>query len=175
MAYPVSHRVNFEADGRLVSEQRVQVPRGPALEAGFIEPLADEYFRAMQRMTLGVFRTRPRGTGLAMRAPLFGDVLVFDHKHVIEAAHHARVSWSVVGGAMASRRASTGGCLIFEATQDQSGGDVTLIIRVEDYTTRLIDLFGQRLGPIVYHLTQGLSHRTLTVRFLRQMAARRMI
>jgi hypothetical protein len=49
---------------------------------------------------------------------------------------------------------------------------VTLIIRVEDYTTRLIDLFGRRPGIIVYHMTQGLSHRTLTLRFLREAGAR---
>jgi hypothetical protein len=71
---------------------------------------------------------------------------------------------------MRSRRAQDGGCIIFEVAQDQSDAMVTLIIRVEDYTTRLIDLFGRRLGIIVYHLTQGLSHKTLTLRFLREQA-----
>jgi hypothetical protein len=71
---------------------------------------------------------------------------------------------------MRGRRAQDGGCIIFEAAQDQSGAMVTLIIRVEDYTTRLIDLFGRRLGIIVYHCTQGLSHKTLTLRFLREQA-----
>jgi hypothetical protein len=59
---------------------------------------------------------------------------------------------------------------VFEAVQDQSGETMTLIIRVEDYTTRLIDLFGRRLGIIVYHFTQGLSHKALTLRFLREQA-----
>jgi hypothetical protein len=71
---------------------------------------------------------------------------------------------------MRSRRASDGGRIFFEAAEDQSGAEVTLIICVEDYTTRLIDLFGRRLGIIVYHFTQGLSHKTLTLRFLREQA-----
>jgi hypothetical protein len=73
---------------------------------------------------------------------------------------------------MQSRRARNGGHIVFEAVEDQSGAGVTLIIRVEDYTTRLIDLFGRRPGIIVYHMTQGLSHRTLTLQFLREAAAR---
>jgi len=173
MTYPVSHHVHFEADGRLFSEQRVQLPHASAPEAAFIEQLSDDYFRAMQRMTLGVFHTVPHGTGQAMRAPLFGNVLVFDHRQVRIGVNRAYLSWSVAGGAMRSRRARDGGQIVFEAVYDQSDGNLTLIIRVENYTTRLIDLFGRRLGAIVYHATQGLSHRVLTVRFLRQVAARR--
>ena len=78
---------------------------------------------------------------------------------------------AVVGGAMRSRRAPPGGQIVFEVTQDPAGDMLTLIIRVEDYTTRLIDLLGRRLGIIVYHGTQGLSHKTLTLRFLREQAA----
>jgi hypothetical protein len=121
-------------------------------------------------MTLGVFYTIPRGAGMAMRAPIIGDVLVFDHRQVTCDEHGARISWAVVGGAMSSRRAPAGGQIIFEAVQDPSGETLTLIIRVEDYTTRLIDLFGRRPGIIVYHCTQGLSHKTLTLRFLREQA-----
>jgi hypothetical protein len=76
----------------------------------------------------------------------------------------------VVGGAVRSRRAPDGGTIAFEAVADQSGALITLIIRVEDYTTRLIDLFGRRLGIVIYHFTQGLSHKTLTLRFLREQA-----
>jgi hypothetical protein len=71
---------------------------------------------------------------------------------------------------MRSRRAPDGGTISFEAAEDQTDAAVTLIIRVEDYTTRLIDLFGRRLGIAVYHCTQGLSHKTLTLRFLREQA-----
>ena len=170
-----SHVVRFAPDGRLWSEQRVEIPRAHwpydrALDAAFIEQLTDDYFRAMRRMTLGVFYTVPRGTGLAMRAPIIGDVLVFDRKQVTCDADRARLSWPVVGGVMRSRRASDGGRIFFEAAEVQSGAEVTLIICVEDYTTRLIDLFGRRLGIIVYHCTQGLSHKTLTLRFLREQA-----
>jgi hypothetical protein len=175
MAFCESHVVRFEADGRLWSEQRIEVPRAQwpldhALDAAFIEQLADDYFRAMRRMTFGVFYTVQRGEVFAMRAPVVGDVLVFDQRQVSCDAQRARISWVVVGGAMRSRRAPYGGLLIFEAAQDQSGAVLTLIIRVEDYATRLIDLFGQRLGIIVYHGTQGLSHKTLTLRFLREQA-----
>ena len=175
MAFPESHVVRLAADGRLWSEQRVEIPRAQwphdrALDAAFIEQLTDDYFRAMRRMTLGVFYTVPRGTGLAMRAPIVGDVLVFDHGQVTCDDHGACISWPVVGGAMRSRRAPSGGQIIFEATQDPSGETLTLIIRVEDYITRLIDLFGRRLGISVYHCTQGLSHKTLTLRFLREQA-----
>jgi hypothetical protein len=170
-----SHIVRFKSDGRLWSEQRVEIPRaqGPreqTLDAAFIERLADDYFRAMRRMTLGIFYTVPRGAGMAMRAPIVGDVLVFDQRQVVCDTNRARISWVVVGGAMRSRRARDGGNISFEAAQDPSGADLTLIIRVEDYTTRLIDLFGRRLGIIVYHGTQGLSHKTLTLRFLREQA-----
>lgn len=177
MPFQTSHVVRFDADGQLLSEQHIEIPwarwpRDLALDAAFIERLTDEYFRAMQRLTLGVFYTVPRGAGQAMRAPVFGDVLVFDHKQVTVEANRARLSWAVVGGAMQSRRARNGGQISFEAARDQSGAGVTLIIRVADYTTRLIDLFGRRLGIIAYHATQGLSHRTLTLRFLRDAAAR---
>ena len=170
-----SHIVRFEADGRLWSEQRIEIPHGQwppdrSPDAAFIEQLADDYFRAMRRMTFGVFYTVQRGPVFAMRAPLVGDVLVFDQRQVTCDAQRARISWQVVDGAMRSRRAANGGLLIFEAAHDQSAGVITLIIRVEDYTTRLIDLFGRRLGIIVYHFTQGLSHRTLTLRFLREQA-----
>ena len=170
-----SHVVRFAPDGRLWSEQRVEVPcaqwpREQALDAAFIERLADDYFRAMRRMTLGVFYTVPRGAGMVMRAPVFGDVLAFDHKQVSCDNHGARISWEVAGGAMRSRRAASGGQIIFEAVQDQSGETLTLIIRVENYTTRLIDLLGRRLGIIVYHCTQGLSHKMLTMRFLHEQA-----
>jgi hypothetical protein len=172
-----SHVVRFEADGRLWSEQRVEIPRAQwppaqALDAGFIEQLADDYFKAMRRMTFGVFYTVPRNTGMAMRAPVVGDVLVFDHRQVVDEAEGVRLSWDVVGGAMRSRRARDGGQIIFEASEELSEGKVALIIRVEDYTTRLIDLFGRRLGILVYHGTQGLSHKTLTLRFLREQARR---
>ena len=175
MAFHESHAARFAPDGRLWSEQRVQIPcaqwpRDKALDTVFIEQLADDYFRAMRRMTFGVFYTVPRGAGLAMRAPIVGDVLVFDHKQVTCEADRARISWAVVGGAMRSRRARDSGSIIFEAAEDQSGAAITLIIRVEDYTTRLIDLFGWRLGIVVYHCTQGLSHKTLTLRFLREQA-----
>ncbi len=177
MSFHTTHLVRFDPEGQLLSEQRVEIPRAQwpperALDASFIEQLADEYFRAMQHMTLGVFYTVPRGTGLAMRAPIFGDVLAFDHRQVTVGVNRVSLSWSVVGGAMQSRRSRNGGQIVFEAVEDQSGAGVTLIIRVEDYTTRLIDLFGRRPGSIVYHLTQGLSHRTLTLRFLREAAAR---
>jgi hypothetical protein len=170
-----SHLVRFEAAGRLWSEQRINIPRAQwppdrSLDAVFIERLADDYFRAMRRMTFGVFYTVQRGEVFAMRAPVVGDVLVFDQRQVTCTAQQARISWSVVGGAMRSRLAPDGGTIAFEAAEDRSGAMVTLIIRVEDYTTRLIDLFGQRLGIIVYHFTQGLSHRTLTLRFLREQA-----
>lgn len=171
MIHRESHVVRFEADGRLWSEQRIQIPRPDrSLDAVFIEQLADDYFRAMRRMTFGVFYTVQRGEVFAMRAPIIGDVLVFDQRHVTCDAQRARISWQVVGGAMRSRRAANGGWLIFEAAQGQSAGVITLIIRVEDYTTRVIDLFGRRLGIIVYHFTQGLSHKTLTLRFLREQA-----
>jgi hypothetical protein len=175
MALRESHVVRFEPDGRLWSEQRVEIPcvQWPCektLDAAFIERLADDYFRAMRRMTLGVFYTVPRDAGMAIRAPIVGDVLVFDHKQVTCEADRARISWAVVGGAMRSRRAHDGGSIIFEAAEDQSGAAITLIIRVEDYTTRLINLFGRRLGIVVYHCTQGLSHKTLTLRFLREQA-----
>jgi hypothetical protein len=177
MTFHESHVVRFEADGRLWSEQRVMIPRAQwptdrALDAAFIEQLADDYFRAMRRMTFGVFYTVQRGAVFAMRAPVVGDVLVFDQRQVMCDTQQTRISWQVVGGVMQSRRAQDGGCIIFEVAQDQSGAMVTLIIRVEDYTTRLIDLFGRRLGIIVYHLTQGLSHKTLTLRFLREQARR---
>jgi hypothetical protein len=177
MALRESHLVRFEADGRLWSEQRIEVPRPDqwspdrSPDAAFIERLADDYFRAMRRMTFGVFYTIQRGEVFAMRAPLVGDVLVFDQRQVTCDAQRARISWQVVGGAMRSRRAANGGQITFEAAEDQSAGVITLIIRVEDYTTRLIDLFGRRLGIIVYHATQGLSHKTLTLRFLREQAA----
>jgi hypothetical protein len=175
MASRESHIVRFEADGRLWSQQRIKIPRvqwpsDRALDAAFIEQLADDYFRAMRRMTFGVFYTVQRGEVFAMRAPVVGDVLVFDQRQMTCDAQRVRISWVVVGGAMRSRRAPNGGLLIFEAAQDQSGAVITLIIRVEDYTTRLIDLFGRRLGIIVYHATQGLSHKTLTLRFLREQA-----
>ena len=175
MAFRESHLVRFEADGRLWSEQRIEIPHAlwspdRALDAAFIEQLADDYFRAMRRMTFGVFYTVQRGAVFAMRAPVVGDVLVFDQRQALCDAQRARISWVVVGGVMLSRCASSGGLLIFEAVQDQSGAVLTLIIRVEDYTTRLIDLFGRRLGIIVYHATQGLSHKTLTLRFLREQA-----
>ena len=175
MAFRESHAVRFEADGRLWSEQRIMIPRAQwptdrALDAAFIEQLADDYFRAMRRMTFGVFYTVQRGEVFAMRAPIVGDVLVFDQRQVSCDAQRARISWAVVGGVMRSRRTQDGGRIVFEATQDQSDALITLIIRVEDYTTRLIDLFGRRLGIIVYHLTQGLSHKTLTLRFLREQA-----
>jgi hypothetical protein len=175
MAFPELHLVRFAADGRLWSEQRVEIPRAQwphdrALDAAFIEQLTDDYFRAMRRMTLGVFYTVPRGTGLAMRAPIVGDVLVFDHRQVTCDDHGARINWAVVGGAMRSRRAPAGGQIIFEVVSDRPKETLTLIIRVEDYTTRLINLFGRRLGIIVYHFTQGLSHKTLTLRFLREQA-----
>lgn len=175
MAFRESHIVRFEADGRLWSEQRVEIPRaqwppGRALDAAFIERLTDDYFCEMRRMTLGIFYTVPRGAGLAMRAPIVGDVLVFDGKQVTCEADRVRLSWPVVGGAMQSRRAPDGGRIFFEAAEDRSGAVVTLIICVEDYTTRLIDLFGRRLGTLVYHATQGLSHKTLTLRFLREQA-----
>ena len=177
MPFQTSHVVRFEADGQLLSEQHIEIPREQwphhqTLDAAFIEQLTDEYFRAMQRMTLGVFYTVPRGQGRVMRAPVFGDVLVFDHKQVTVEADRVRLSWGVVGSAMRSRRARAGGQIVFEAVADRSGAGVTLIVRVEEYTTRLIDLFGQRLGRLVYHATQGLSHRTLTLRFLRQYAGR---
>lgn len=170
-----SHIVRFEADGRLWSEQRIEIlraqwPRDRALDAAFIEQLADDYFHAMRRMTFGIFHTIQRGEVLAMRAAIVGDVLVFDRRQVMCDAQRARISWVVVGGAMRSRRAPNGGYLIFEVAQDQAGAMITLIIRVEDYTTRLIDLFGRRLGPIVYHATQGLLHKMLTLRFLRVQA-----
>jgi hypothetical protein len=175
MAFRESHIVRFEADGRLWSEQRIKIPHAlwppdRALDAAFIAQLADDYFRAMRRMTFGVFYTVQRGEVFAMRAPVVGDVLVFDQRQVTCDAQRARISWAVVAGAMRSRRAANGGLLIFEAAQDQSAGVITLIIRVEDYTTRLIDLFGRRMGIIVYHVTQGLSHKTLTLRFLREQA-----
>ncbi|MBE2266679.1 MAG: hypothetical protein IAE80_00505 [Anaerolinea sp.] len=171
------HVVRFEADGRLWSEQRIMIPHEQwspecALDAAFIERLADDYFRAMRRMTFGVFYTVQRGEVFAMRAPVVGDVLVFADKHVASDVEGARISWTVVGGAMRSRRAPEGGTISFEVVEDQSGALVTLIIRVEDYTTRLIDLFGKRLGIIVYLGTQGLSHKTLTLRFLREQAHR---
>jgi hypothetical protein len=176
MALRESHVVRFEADGRLWSEQRIEIPHtlwppDRAPDAAFIEQLADDYFRAMRRMTFGVFYTVQRGEVFAMRAPVVGDVLVFDRRQVTCDAQRARISWEVVGGAMRSRRAPNGGRITFEAAQDQSAGVITLIIRVEDYTTRLIDLFGRRLGIVVYHATQGLSHKTLTLRFLREQAA----
>jgi hypothetical protein len=175
MGFHESHVARFAPDGRLWSEQRVEIlcaqwPREQALDAAFIERLADDYFRAMRRMTFGIFHTVTRGDVLAMRAPVVGDVLVFDHRQVTCDDHGARISWSVAGGAMRSRRAPSGGQIIFEAAPDRSGDVLTLIIRVEDYTTRLIDLFGWRLGIIVYHCTQGLSHKTLTLRFLREQA-----
>lgn len=177
MIKPESHSVRFEADGRLWSEQRIEIPHAQwapdrALDAAFIERLADDYFRAMRRMTLGVFYSVPRGAGMVMRAPAIGDVLIFDHKQVACEADRARFSWAVVGGAMRSRRAPPGGQIVFEVTQDPAGDMLTLIIRVEDYTTRLIDLFGRQLGIIIYHCTQGLSHKTLTLRFLREQARR---
>jgi hypothetical protein len=177
MAFHESHAVRFEADGSLWSEQRVEVPRarGPreqTLDAVFIEQLADDYFRAMRRMTFGIFYTVARGAGMAMRAPVIGDVLIFDYKQVACEADRARISWAVVGGAMRGRRAPAGGQIIFESARDPSGATLALIIRVEDYTTRLIDLFGRRLGIVVYHCTQGLSHKTLTLRFLREQARR---
>ena len=109
MPFQTSHVVRFEADGQLLSEQHIEIPREQwphhqALDAAFIEQLTDEYFRAMQRMTLGVFYTVPRGQGRVMRAPVFGDVLVFDHKQVTVEADRARLTWSVVGGTMRSRR-----------------------------------------------------------------------
>jgi len=175
MAFHESHAARFAPDGRLWSEQRIEIPCAQwppdqALDAAFIEQLADDYFRAMRRMTLSIFFTVPRDAGMAMRAPIVGDVLVFDHRQVTCDDHGARISWSVAGGAMRSRRAPSGGQIIFEAAPDRSGEMLTLIIRVEDYTTRLIDLFGRRLGIIVYHCTQGLSHKTLTLRFLREQA-----
>jgi hypothetical protein len=175
MAFHESHVVRFETDGRLWSEQRIEIPRtqwprAQALDAAFIEQLADDYFRAMRRMTFRVFYTVQRGAMFAMRAPVVGDVLVFDQRQVTCDAQRTRISWAVVGGAMRSRRARSGGQISFEAAQDQSGAVIALIIRVEDYTTRFIDLFGQRLGIIVYHTTQGLSHKTLTLRFLREQA-----
>jgi hypothetical protein len=175
MGFRESHVVRFEADGCLWSEQRVEIPRtqwprDQALDAAFIEQLSAAYFRAMRRMTLGVFYTAPRGAGMAMRAPIVGDVLVFADKRSASDAKRVRISWTVVGGAMRSRRAPVGGQIIFEAMPDQSNKTITLIIRVEEYTTRLIDLFGRRLGIIIYHCTQGLSHRTLTLRFLRKEA-----
>jgi len=175
MNFPESHVVRFEADGRLWSEQRIAIPRAmwprdQALDAAFIEQLTDNYFRAMQRMTLGIFYTVQRGTSMVMRAPIVGDVLVFDQRQVTSDSRRASISWAVVGGAMRSRRAPAGGQITFEAAPDQSGETLALIIRVEDYTTRLIDLFGRRLGIIVYHCTQGLSHKMLTLRFLREQA-----
>src|SRR5512139_4079530 len=175
MAFRETHVVRFTADGCLWSEQRIAIPRAhwpreQTLDAVFIERLADDYFDAMRRMTFGIFYTVPRGAGLAMRAPIVGDVLVFDQPQVTRDDSGVRINWAVVGGAMRSRRTQDSGCIIFEAAQDQSGAMVTLIIRVEDYTTRLIDLFGRRLGIIVYHATQGLSHKTLTLRFLREQA-----
>ena len=175
MTFRESHLVRFEADGRLWSEQCIEIPLpewppAQALDTAFIEQLADDYFRAMRRMTFGVFYTVQRGEVFAMRAPLIGDVLVFDQRQVTCDTQRASISWQVVGGAMRSRRTANGGQITFEAAQDQSGAVITLIIRVEDYTTRLIDLFGKRLGIIVYHATQGLSHKTLTLRFLREQA-----
>ena len=175
MALRELHVARFETDGRLWSEQRIEIPRAKwpadrAVDTDFIEQLSGNYFRAMRRMTLGVFRTIPRGAGMAMRAPIVGDVLVFDQRQMVDDTNSVRISWAVVGGAMRSRRAPSGGQIIFEAEQDQSGAVITLIVRVEDYTTRLIDLFGRRLGILVYHLTQGLSHQSLTLRFLREQA-----
>jgi hypothetical protein len=168
-----SHVVRFEADGRLWSEQRVEAPcarwpRSQGLDEAFIERLADDYFRATSRLTLGVVYGSQRSNGMVMRAPIVGDVLVFDHKQVSCDNHRAHISWVVVGGAMLSRRATSGGQIIFEAVRDPAGEMTTLIIRVEDYTTRLIDLFGRRPGIIVYHCTQGLFHKMLTLRFLRE-------
>jgi len=175
MAFHESHVVRFEADGRLWSEQRVEIPRAQwptdrSVDAAFIERLADDYFDAMRRMTFGIFYTVPRPAGMAMRAPVVGDVLVFADKRSASDAKRAHISWTVVGGAMRSRRAPNGGTISFEAAEDQSDAMVTLIIRVEDYTTRLIDLFGRRPGIAVYHCTQGLSHKTLTLRFLREQS-----
>jgi hypothetical protein len=175
MAFHESHVARFAPDGRLWSEQRVEIPRAQwphdrALDAAFIEQLTDDYFRAMRRMTFGVFYTVALSAGMAMRALIVGDVLVFDDRQVTCDDRGARISWGVVGGAMRSRRAPSGGQIIFEAARDPAGETLTLIIRVEDYTTRLIDLFGWRLGIVVYHCTQGLSHKTLTLRFLREQA-----
>lgn len=182
MVFREAHVLRFEADGRLWSEQRVEIPRSLGTHAqwlreltpdtAFIEQLADDYFRAMRRMTLGVFYTIPRGAGMAMRAPIIGDVLVFDHRRVTCDEHEARISWAVVGGAMRSRSAPAVGKITFKVARDPAGETMTLIIRVEDYTTRLIDLFGRRLGIIVYHCTQGMSHKRLTLRYLREQARR---
>jgi hypothetical protein len=170
-----SHVVRFEADGRLWSEQRVEVPgvqwpRRQGLDEAFIERLAADYFRTTRRLTLGVVYASQRSNETVMQAPIVGDVLVFDHKQVACDNHRARISWAVVGGAMLSRRAPSGGQIIIEAVQDPAGEMTTLIIRVEDYTTRLIDLFGRRPGIIVYHCTQGLLHKMLTLCFLREQA-----
>src|SRR5512139_2044915 len=107
MAFREAHVVRFAPDGRLWSEQRIEIPQAQwprelALDTAFIERLANDYFRAMRRMTLGVFYTIPRGAGMAMRAPIIGDVLVFDHRQVTCDEHGARISWVVVGGAMSS-------------------------------------------------------------------------
>lgn len=168
-----SHVVRFASDGRLLSEQRVTIPRaalpiGFQLDTAWVQQLARNYFASVQRTTLNLFRADYRATETSLRFPLIGDVLTFGDESLDR--EHTQIAWRIVGGVMRVENVARGGQLIIGAQWEQAGDALTLFIRVVDYTSRLIALFGPRPGEIVYHLTQGLSHKILTLRFLREQA-----
>lgn len=174
----IAHRVEFDAQGRLLSEQRLSIARAHLhedfrLDLDLVEQLNRDYFATVDQLTLGLYQPIVEAQRLRIRMPLIGNILIFGDKQVDVNMERAEIVWPISGGAMLARDVESGGRLIIGAEWDtRASKGLVLYTRVEGYTSRIIGIFGRRIGICVYRLTQGLSHKFITHRFLRKEAAR---
>ena len=178
MAYRIAHQVRFDDRGRLFSEQRllipsIDLPHDLTLDAFLTEQLNRDYFANVNRLTLSLYHPIVDDQQIRIRMPQLGTILMFGNKQVIVNADRAEIAWSILGGAMLARQVEKGGRLIIGAEwYNRPTDQLTLYTRVEDYTSRIIGMFGPRIGIFIYRLTQGVSHKFITHRFLRNEAKR---
>ncbi len=173
MLYPITHQVQFDRQGRSYSAQRLTIPASDLkpdfyLSNELAEQLNTDYFTTIDRVTHHLYRPFVSEDKVRIHMPVFGDTLVLECKQVIVTDQMAEVNWRVTGGFMLARPINNDGKLVIGAEWiDRDKQELALYTRVENYTTRLINFFGVRLGIFVYHLTQGVSHKHITHEYLR--------
>src|SRR5512135_1895698 len=96
----IAHRVEFDAQDCLLSEQRLSIARALLIEdfrldIDLVEQLNRDYFATVDRLTLGLYQPIIEAQRLRIRMPLIGNILIFGDKQVDVNTERAEIVWSI--------------------------------------------------------------------------------
>lgn len=173
MSFKVEHNYRFDSAGKLDADDWIILPRAELradflLDAAFADEMVRRYFEAVAQSVPGI-RVVNDAQGVRYLVPMGKTAMVFAEPERIVDAERAETSWRIAGGFLLAHRVSYGGRFYIGAEWDKDGA-LKLYSTIRRYPPRLINWFGITRGPVLYHRTQGASHRQTQEKFLRATA-----